>query len=381
MAAAPALTDWVSSRWARLDGRDRQPGIDLARGIAVIGMFAAHLLATTSFEWDDPETWTDLVNGRSSILFATLAGVSLALVTGGVRPFDERRMTYARARIALRAACIWLLGLLLVGLETPVLVILPAYAILFLLALPLLRVRPTWLFGAAGAIAVTMPFVVFPIDSWPGWDREPGQTILHAIGWSYPFLLWAAFVIAGIGIGRIAFSRPPVAALLAAIGVLLAVIGYGVIGSWAVLAPADSLWGVVLSSDAHSSGIGEAIGSGGVAILVIALCALLCATPVRWIVLPLRAVGAMPLTAYTAQLVAWALLQPPIGDHGSELVAFRALEPFWPMTIATIIGCTLWTLLVGRGPLERLIGWVATVGPRDDAAASAGASGSPEARR
>ncbi|WP_345752817.1 heparan-alpha-glucosaminide N-acetyltransferase domain-containing protein [Microbacterium rhizophilus] len=365
MAAASALTDRLVSGLDRIDGPGREPGVDLARGLAVIGMFGAHLLDTTPFDWAHPETWIDAVNGRPSVLFATLAGVSLALVTGGVRPLEGTGMTYARARIALRAACIWLLGVLLVMLQTPVLVILPAYAILFLLALPLLRVRPAWLFGVAGAIAVTMPFAVFAIDAWPGWEREPGLTIVHVLGWHYPFLLWAAFVVAGIGIGRLAFSRPLTATVLVVVGAVLAAVGYGVIGQWALLAPADSLWGVALSSVAHSSGMGEAVGSGGVAIGVIALCALLCRTPAGLLVLPLRAVGAMPLTAYTAQLVAWAVLQPPIDGYGSKLAAFRALEPFWPMTIATIAACTLWTLLVGRGPLERLIGWIAAVGPRE----------------
>ncbi|MER7798163.1 heparan-alpha-glucosaminide N-acetyltransferase domain-containing protein [Microbacterium sp. NPDC096154] len=367
MAAAAALRERISTRRARLDGPGREPGIDLARGLAVIGMFAAHLLDTSPFEWAHPATWTDVVNGRSSILFATLAGVSLALVTGGRRPFDAQRMAYARIRIALRAACIWLLGILLILLQTPVLVILPAYAILFLLALPLLRAGVGVLFGTAGAIAIAMPFAVYAIDSWDGWHREPGLTVAQSLGWNYPFLLWAAFVVAGIGIGRLSFSQPLTATLLFMVGVALAMVGYEVIGRWALIAPADSLWGIALSSVPHSSGMGEAVGSGGVAILVIALCALLCATPARWIVWPLRAVGAMPLTAYTAQLVAWAALQPSIGGYGSELAAFRATEPFWPMTIATIVGCTVWTLLVGRGPLERLVGWVAQAGPRGPA--------------
>ncbi|WP_309068478.1 heparan-alpha-glucosaminide N-acetyltransferase domain-containing protein [Microbacterium sp.] len=373
MAAASALTPRrsggltgrLAANLARVEGPGREPGIDLARGLAVIGMFAAHLLDITAFEWSDPGTWTDVVNGRSSILFATLAGVSLAIVTGGAQPFEGRPMTYARVRIALRAGCIWFLGILLVVLETPVLVILPAYAILFLLTLPLLRAGVARLFVVAAAVAVTMPFAVFAIDSWDGWDRPLGQTVAHVLGWHYPFLLWAAFLIAGIGVGRLAFSRPLTAGLLTGAGVVLAGVGYGVIGRWALLAPADSLWGVALSSTAHSSGVGEAIGSGGFAIATIGVCTLLCATPVRWLALPLRAVGAMPLTAYTAQLVAWAMLQPPAGVHGSELAAFRALEPFWPLTIATIVGCTLWTLLLGRGPLEWLLARIATAGPKD----------------
>src|SRR5690606_26645416 len=71
LAAAPA-GGVVAER------RGREPGIDLARGLAVFGMFAAHLLVTAPcFSWSDPGTWTAAVHGNSSILFATLAGVSL----------------------------------------------------------------------------------------------------------------------------------------------------------------------------------------------------------------------------------------------------------------------------------------------------------------
>ena len=52
-------------------------GLDAARGLALLGMFAAHTLATTG------ET---VVDGRSAILFATVAGASLGLITGGATP-------------------------------------------------------------------------------------------------------------------------------------------------------------------------------------------------------------------------------------------------------------------------------------------------------
>ena len=97
------------------------------------------------------------------------------------------------------------------------------------------------------------------------------------------------------------------------------------------------------------------MGSGGFAIAVIGACLLLCRTVVVWIVLPLRAVGAMPLTAYTLQLVVWAVVaSATLGDSG-DLGGFRALEPFWPLTIGTVVVCTAWALLVGRGSLEALL--------------------------
>jgi uncharacterized membrane protein YeiB len=70
------------------------------------------------------------------------------------------------------------------------------------------------------------------------------------------------------------------------------------------------------------------------------------------LVLPLRATGSMPLTAYTAQLVVWALVSLNVlGDTG-DLSGFRALDPFWPLTLGIVAGCTVWALVVGRGPLE-----------------------------
>jgi hypothetical protein len=71
----------------------------------------------------------------------------------------------------------------------------------------------------------------------------------------------------------------------------------------------------------------------------------------------------MALTAYSAQLIAWAVLQPVPAPGETKLAAFRALEPFWPFTIWTIVLCTAWTLLIGRGPIEwsidRLVRFVA----------------------
>ena len=69
-----------------MNNPSRIAGVDLARGLAVLGMLAAHLLWLGSLSWTEPSTWGAIVNGRSSILFATLAGVSLGLSTGGPTP-------------------------------------------------------------------------------------------------------------------------------------------------------------------------------------------------------------------------------------------------------------------------------------------------------
>lgn len=364
MAAATGLTAWPRSRWERFDGPSRLAGIDLARGLAVVGMLAAHLLVIEAFSPFEPATWTDVVNGRSSILFATLAGVSIGLVTGGRVPLRGSARVRASARIALRGAALWLLGLALISTGVPVYVILPAYAILFLLSLPFLGLRPRALFLVAGVLALVMPWVQAVLDALPLWSTPEGEQLAAVVGWQYPFPVWIVFLLAGLGAGRCDLRSPHVAGVIAAVGAVLAVIAYGLdaVSGPSGAGDAGSLLDEVWTASAHSGGLLEVIGSGGFALAVIGLCLLACRTVLRWVAVPLRAVGAMPLTAYTAQLLAWAIVSMLVFGDAGDLSGFRALEPFWPMMLAIVVGCGAWTLLVGRGPLEagidRLVRWL-----------------------
>ncbi|MFJ6654411.1 heparan-alpha-glucosaminide N-acetyltransferase domain-containing protein [Microbacterium sp. NPDC091313] len=378
MAVAPGLSAGLRGRWRRFDGPDRLAGIDLARGLAVIGMLAAHLLTIEDFALADSATWVDVVNGRSSILFATLAGVSIALVTGGPRPVRGAGRARASARIALRAGILWAIGLALVSTGVPVYVILPAYAILFLLSLPFLAWRARSLFLLAGAVAVVMPFLQAAWDSAAFWATPAGIDVAAMIGWHYPAPVWIAFLLAGMGAGRLDLRSPRIMVALLAAGAALAALGYGL--DAASGAPRElepfSLLAAVWTARAHSSGLLEVVGSGGFALAVIGLCLLACRTPLRWPAIPLRAVGAMPLTAYTAQLVVWALVASALLSDVGDLRGFRALEPFWPMTLAIVAGCTAWALLIGRGPLEAAVAaftrWVVPSPPREGRAAPVG---------
>lgn len=357
MAAAAGLSTALRARWRRFDGAGRLAGIDLARGLAVVGMLAAHLLVIDDFDATDPATWLDVVNGRSSILFATLAGVSIALVTGGIRPLRGAARMRASARIALRAGALWAIGLALIATGVPVYVILPAYALLFLLSLPFLGWRSRSLFLLAGAIALIMPFLQAAWDAAPFWSTPAGVELSAIIGWHYPFPVWIAFLLAGLAVGRLDLGAVRTAVLLVASGAVLAAVAYGlnaVSGSTLGEEPFSILY-AVWTARAHSSGLLEVVGSGGFALAVIGLCLLACRTVLRWPAIPLRAVGAMPLTAYTAQLVVWAVVAGVVLDDVGALQGFRALDPFWPMTAGIVLACTAWALLIGRGPLEAAI--------------------------
>lgn len=340
-------------RWARFDGPARLVGVDLARGLAVVGMLAAHLLTIEPFDPAVSATWVDVVNGRSSILFATLAGVSIGLVTGGTRPVRGPARSRASARLALRAGLLWMLGILLIATGVPVYVILPAYAILFLLSLPFLGLGAPALFLIAGVIALVMPFVQVLLDAAPLWQTAAGEQLDAVLGWHYPFPTWIAFLLAGLGLARCDLRSTRVAAIALAAGAALAAVGYSL--DAAPLGDAEPFFAQWWTALPHSTGLLEVIGSGGFAIAVIGASLLVCRTFVRWIAVPLRAVGSMPLTAYTVQLVVWAVIAAiALGDPG-DLVGFRDLAPFWPMTLALIVGCTAWVVLVGRGPLEAAI--------------------------
>lgn len=357
MASAPELNapaGWLASRWTRLNGPRRVAGVDLARGLAVIGMIAAHVLWIDDLDIADAATWVAVVEGRSSILFATLAGVSIGLVTGGRTPLEAGAMHTARMRLAVRAGLLWLIGLALIATGVPVYVILPAYAILFLLALPLTGLGAKPLLMIAGGLALVMPVVQVGLDAAPAWSTSAGQIVSPLIGWHYPFPVWIAFVAAGLGVARAGIGRPAVQARLLGCGAALAVLGYGAdaLNGVGPASGASSFWAALWTAEPHSTGLWEVIGSGGFALAVLGACLLACRTVVTWIVLPLRAVGAMPLTAYVVQLVVWAVVATTVLGSAGDLRGFRDLEPFWPMTLGLVLGCAMWALLVGRGPLE-----------------------------
>lgn len=338
---------------AYLDGPSRLPGIDLARALAVLGMFAAHLIALPLPEVGDPATWIGLAGGRSSILFATLAGVSLALITGGSAPLSGPALTTARLRIVVRAAVLWLIGVGLIATAVPVYVILPAYAILFVLALPLLPlgVRTLWMLAGAGALI--LPWAQPFWNALPIWQGSSGHDLALLLGWNYPFTLWIVFLLAGLAVGRSALRSLRTQWMLL-VGGLLAV-AVALVADASVAVDPESYAGMVWTSAEHSGGILEVVGSGGGAVATIGACLLLCRTPASAVLLPLRAVGAMPLTAYVGQLVVWAIIAATVLGEVDDLAGFRALSPFWPFVLGTVILCTLWALIWGRGPLERLV--------------------------
>lgn len=352
----------MTDAWRSWNGPARLHGVDLARAIAVLGMLAAHLVTIEDgIVLSDPSTWIDLVNGRSSILFAVLAGVSIALTTGGRMPHRGARLRVDRRRLAARAAALWLIGLFLIQTGVPVYVILPAYGILFLLALPLLALPVPVLWAIAASVALVVPWVLPVLDALPVWDGVVGETLFLATGWAYPFPLWIAFVVAGMALGRVDIRRASAQVTMLGAGVALVVVAgmASTVAAAAGLSATDTYLGTVLSTEAHSGGLLEVVSSGGFAVAVLGACLLVCRTPLTWLLLPLRAVGSMPLTAYVGQIVVWAVAALVMVGDTSDLWAFRDLQPFWWFALGAILFCTVWATTLGQGPLERGLAAVA----------------------
>ena len=139
----------------------RLVGVDVARGLAVLGMFAAHM-------WPRELLDERVFDGRSAILFATLAGVSLGLATGGARRAPGPAWPRLGASIALRAGLLVLLGVVLQAWNPYVLVILPYYGVMFLLLLPLLRAPRAVVALVGAALVVVAPWAAstVPVDAW-----------------------------------------------------------------------------------------------------------------------------------------------------------------------------------------------------------------------
>ena len=62
--------------------------MDSARGVALLGMVAVHVVDPTTAAGDPHPVFLGFA-GRASVLFVLLAGVGLALSTGGTRPAEE----------------------------------------------------------------------------------------------------------------------------------------------------------------------------------------------------------------------------------------------------------------------------------------------------
>jgi len=354
----------------------RLNGVDAARGLALLGMFAVHLLPATG-----PDGSTTLAEevarGRSSAAFALLAGVALALAHGRRTPLRGRAWAGASVGLLVRCLLIGLLGLLLGGLDSGLAIILTYYALLFALAAPLLALGSRMLAGVACVAALGVPVLShlvrddLPLKRGPspvlGDLGQPGVllTELSLTGY-YPVLAWLAYVAAGMAVGRLALDRRPVAVALTVGGAVLAVgatVLSAALTSWAGeelpaaagelpmsgTTPATTAWWLV-TAEPHSATPLDLAATIGSALAVLGLMLLL-EPLLGWALLPLAWLGSMTLTLYALHVLAVA---DEVGPSDPELL--------WVVhAAAALVLATAVRRANARGPVEQLVSWLSHV--------------------
>ena len=370
----------------------RVRGIDVARGLALLGMIAVHTLPTSE---DGALTTVGLLaGGTSAALFGLLVGVSVALLTGrrrvdvGAGSFRSHAL-----RLAVRGLAVGVLGLALGEAALGSLdIILTYYGVLFVLAIPLILLPTRALFALGAVLAVLAPVTSFLLraqtpptelidPSFSALVTDPAGllTVLFFTG-AYPIWPWLTYLCVGIAVGRCSLARTRTAVVLAASGVLLAMAA-GVVSHLALVSaggldqilanpglPAEELqaaltqgpdgvtpattWWWLAVDTAHSSTPLDLAFTVGTSLAVLGAALLLDRALARagtsWWAravgatrTPLAAAGAMTLTFYTLHVIVIGLF--PATDSWTLYLA--------QITFALLVGL-LWQRFVGRGPLE-----------------------------
>ncbi len=372
-SASPPVAPGVSP------GRPRVTGVDVARGLALFGMMAVHIW--DAIEDGAPTTPTIVAGGRSAATFAVVAGVSIAFLSGGRRRLEGRARTAAAAGLAVRALAIGLIGLLLGLTGTGIEVILPAYAVLFLLAIPLLGLSPAVLGSLAAALAVAGPvLLVTTSDLDLPHIHADTPTLLTVVTeplgllsslfltGPYPVVVYLAYVCAGLAVGRLDLTSSRVAVWLLGGGAALAVAAKSV--SDVLLYPfggldrltaatgedattllwepeqASSWWYLALSGP-HAHTTLDVLHATGSALAVLGGSLLLTRVHVvDRLLRPLQAAGAMTLTLYSAHILVIA-----VGVFDDSEVA-----QYLFLVAGSLLFAPLWRRQHPQGPLESLVG-------------------------
>jgi hypothetical protein len=315
--------------------------------------------------------------GRSALLFGLLAGVGVALLTSS----RSRSVVEARFTLAWRVVVLLPLGLALQNLDHGVYVILADYALLYVLAIVVLRWSDRWLLAlvAVSTVVGSVGYRYGQLYDPAGFRRiaasfgDPVGELLHRLVLSgpYPLITWAAPFCFGLWLGRRDLRDPAVRWRLVVVGGAVAIVvpvlswglttlvasgvaGFGGVG---LTAPAEvggaaevAGWWALLDDAPHSqrplwlvSATASAVAVLGVSLLVAE----------RWArpVAPLVAAGQLAFTWYVAHLLVLHVREGWLRT-GSVVGTFGVVAVF---VVVMGVGSMLWLRVAPRGPLEFLL--------------------------
>ena len=365
-------------------------GLDAARGAAVIGMIAVHLLPACNEYTGEPTAIWKMCAGNAAALFAVLAGISVALSTGANNPHVGIKWRRSCVSLVTRALLILVIGLALDQLDVDVYNILPYYGVMFLLAVPLTRLRIRHLLELAFLFAFIGPLVVFATNS-----RVDYVTILNPnfhnlfetpldvvitlfVGGTYPVVTWMTYLCLGMAVCRMNLKWLTTQAQLTVCGAVIAAasaivttfaLDYG--GGFSKLyeqtdgysasdilevfdfgpdghLPTDTAWWLAISGP-HTGTTPSIMLSAGVAMFIIGVLLIISRT-LSGLLFPLVAAGSMSLTLYVSHLLLFVPFLDSIYDH--------AVIWFFAQILSMLLLSSAWYYTVGKGPLESLVAMV-----------------------
>jgi uncharacterized membrane protein YeiB len=343
------------------DGREhlrgRLAGIDLARALAIIGMVAVH--ASPSGTGERLAYVLAVPRGRAALLFGLIAGVGVSLLASS----RTRSVTDARFTLAWRVAVLLPLGLALQNLDHRVLVILADYAVLYVLALVVLRWSDRWLLVVV-AVSTVVGSVGFRYGELydpfgfrgiaPSFGDQAGE-MLHRLVLSgpYPLITWAAPFCLGIWLGRRDLRDPRVRWRMVVVGGALAVVVPAL--SWALTTligsgGAAGGWWALLDDAPHSQRPLWLVSATASAVAVLGI-ALVVADRLPRLGAPLVAAGQLAFTWYVAHLLVLHVREGVLRT-GSATGTLAVVAVF---TVVMGVGSVLWLRIARRGPMEFLL--------------------------
>jgi uncharacterized membrane protein YeiB len=352
-------TPVTSTRPAAL--RQRVHGIDMARGLAIIGMVMIHVGPQQAPGGGLVGAAYRSAHGRASILFIVLAGIGVSLLAGDR---SRRRAAGASRRLWWRALILLPVGLYLQAQPTNVAVILQYYAVYFVVASLLLRLGDRALLAIAATSATLSPvLIVWLQQTVPAWF-QPGVPQWHDVArivrdilltGFYPVATWTAPLAFGMWLGRRDLLGAGVARRMIAGGVLVAAAGFVVSDALiAVLgvAVSEADWRQLATIEPHNQMPLWLVTAAGIAVAVAGCCIVIGRRlpRVSW---PLVAFGQLAFTVYVLHLL--VLARWPDWLVRDDLVAaWLSVARF---TIVSVALATAYRMVATRGPFELLLRW------------------------
>ncbi len=203
-----------SSDSPKVRSSPRQYGYDLARALAVIGMVIVNFKVVMGAETNGPDwlAWlVGLLDGRAAATFVVLAGVGMSLACRRALVEGDSHLLKSRlTALRKRAAFLFIFGLAYTPLWPAD--ILHFYGFYILLGTFLIKSSDGKLLLSVSTIVMTFLLLLLFLDYEQGWnwktleytDLWTMEGMLRHIFFNgfHPVFPWAAFLVAGIWLGR-----------------------------------------------------------------------------------------------------------------------------------------------------------------------------------